>query len=171
MSKICDHTSVGMFIFNQEKKLLLIERAKFPFGFAIPAGHVDGDPNFLFAAHRELEEEVGIKNIKLDLFWEGRKENPCRREGGTWHLWQLFQGARLIDPREVNRSLAETKRIRWANREDLAELMKKSQEYLAGKISEADWQKNPGIEPVMYEFFSDPKFDFESLSNPKYLME
>lgn len=39
MPKICDHTSVGMFVWRGGK-LLLIERAKFPFGFAVPAGHL-----------------------------------------------------------------------------------------------------------------------------------
>ncbi|MEK9177792.1 MAG: NUDIX hydrolase, partial [Patescibacteria group bacterium] len=59
MSKICDHKSVGMFIWNDDK-LLLIERGKRPYGFAVPAGHVDGDKTFEIAAIRELKEEVGL---------------------------------------------------------------------------------------------------------------
>lgn len=171
MSKICDHTSVGILVFNELNELLLIERAKFPFGFAVPAGHVDGDLNFLSAAYRELEEEVGVKNLRLDLFLEERKENPCRREGGTWHYWQLFKGARKIDTREVQRSLEETKKIEWANKAKITELMKRTEKYRAGKITETEWEANPGLEPVMYEWFSHAKFDFDSLSNPINLME
>ena len=40
MVKKCDHTSVGMLVWKN-KKILLIERKKAPFGFAPPAGHVD----------------------------------------------------------------------------------------------------------------------------------
>jgi len=42
------------------EKLLLIERAKFPFAYAPPAGHCDGD-DFEFTAKKELEEEVGLQ--------------------------------------------------------------------------------------------------------------
>ena len=66
MTKKCDHTSVGMLVWKEDK-LLLIERKKPPFGFALPAGHVDGDDSFEVAAKRELEEEVGLKtnNIRV----------------------------------------------------------------------------------------------------------
>jgi ADP-ribose pyrophosphatase YjhB (NUDIX family) len=165
MNKICDHTSVGILVFNQENKLLLIERAKFPFGFAIPAGHVDGDRNFTIAASRELEEEVGIKNIRLDKFLEGRKENPCRREGGTWHYWELYLGARKVDPREVKRSLDETKKIDWADKSRIDELAERTKKYLAHEITDNEWQANPGLEPVMHEWFSDEKFDFNKVIN------
>jgi ADP-ribose pyrophosphatase YjhB (NUDIX family) len=55
--KICDHTSVGIFVWEKDK-LLLIERKKIPYGFAIPAGHVDGDGSFEEARARELKELV-----------------------------------------------------------------------------------------------------------------
>ena len=38
----CDHTSVGILVWK-DSKLLLIERKNFQFGFAPPAGHLDGD--------------------------------------------------------------------------------------------------------------------------------
>lgn len=80
MTKICDHTSVGMFVYKGDK-LLLIERKKFPFGFAVPAGHVDNDHDFETAALRELKEEVGLDGVTLTKIYEGRRDNPCRREG------------------------------------------------------------------------------------------
>jgi ADP-ribose pyrophosphatase YjhB (NUDIX family) len=78
MTKICGHISVGMII-RSDDKVLLIERMKYPFGFAPPAGHGDGDKSYEIAAKRELHEEVGLKAVDLGLIFEGRKENRCRR--------------------------------------------------------------------------------------------
>ena len=88
--KICDHKSVGMLVWEGDN-LLLIERGKPPFGFAIPAGHVDSDTTYEIAAMRELKEEIGLDTEELKLIAEGRRENPCRRQGGTWHYWKVYQ--------------------------------------------------------------------------------
>lgn len=78
--KDCDNTSVGMYVWKNEK-LLLIERKKFPFGFAVPAGHVDKHGSFEDAARDEIQEEVGFEVTDLELITEGRKENVRRRFG------------------------------------------------------------------------------------------
>jgi ADP-ribose pyrophosphatase YjhB (NUDIX family) len=153
MVKICDHTSVGMMVWN-EGRLLLIERKKFPFGFAIPAGHVDGDATFEIAAKRELGEEVGLEALKLELVLDIRKENPCRREGGTWHHWKVYT---TEVSGELKRSLEETKQARWFGTEEIKGLAAKTERYLRKDISEADWEANPGLEPVMYELFKELK--------------
>lgn len=89
MPKLCDHTSVWMLVYSEDRNsLLLIERKKFPFWFAPPAGHVDDDPTFEDAARRELEEEVWLVCDVMKLCVEWRKENRCRREDGTWHYWK-----------------------------------------------------------------------------------
>ena len=80
--KNCDNKSVGMLIWKDDK-LLLIERMKFPFGFAVPAGHVDDHGSFEDAAKEEVQEEVGFEVTNLKLITEGRKENICRRPGGA----------------------------------------------------------------------------------------
>jgi len=118
MEKVCDHTSVAMFVWK-DGKLLLIERAKPPYGLAVPAGHVDGDHSFEDAAIRELREEVGLEALKLELIGEGRKENPCRRVGGTWHYWKLYK---IETKGELKRSLVETKRTLWAGPSDIRTL-------------------------------------------------
>ncbi|MGB9706462.1 MAG: NUDIX hydrolase [Microgenomates group bacterium] len=146
--KGCNHTSVGMLVW-QGDRLLLIERKKFPFGFAPPAGHCDGD-DYESAAKRELEEEVGLKPTRLKLVFEGRRENPCRRPGGTWHYWKIYQ---VEAEGEVKRSLEETKQTGWYLKEEIKNLAERTKRYLDGKISEEDWQKSPGIEPVWYELF------------------
>lgn len=152
MVKICDHKSVGMLVWKDEK-LLLIERGRFPFAFAPPAGHCDGD-DFEFTAKKELQEEVGLNVESLKLLIEGRKENPCRREDGTWHHWQIFE---VEFSGDVNRSLEETKQTRWVNKDELKSLAVRTEEYRAGKISEEEWEKSPGLEPVWYDWMKDLK--------------
>lgn len=153
MSKICDHTSVGMFVWKDEK-LLLIERAKGTLGFAIPAGHVDGDLTYEESAKRELKEEVGLNIEKLELVIEGKKENHCRREGGTWHYWKIYK---VVTSGEVSRSLDETKKAGWYTIDQIKGLGAKTEKYNNKEISEEDWNKNPGLEPVMYKWFKELK--------------
>ena len=134
MSKTCDHTSVGMLVWKDDK-LLLIERARFPFGFAVPAGHVDGDKTFEEAAIRELKEEVGLEAKVAKLLIEGRKENKCRREGGDWHYWKIYQ---METKGEVIRSKDETKSAGWYTKSEIKKLEDK-------------------LEPVMREWFIELK--------------
>lgn len=145
--KICDHTSVGMIV-RKENKVLLLERKKYPVGFAPPAGHVDGDESFEIAARRELEEEVGLKVKAIKLIFEGRKDNPCRRTDGTWHYWKIYE---VETEGEVTRSLDETKQAGWYTKEEIDKLRERTKKYLAGEVSEADWEKSPGLEVFWYE--------------------
>lgn len=151
MSKTCDHTSVGMLVWC-DNKLLLIERAKPPFGFAFPAGHVDGDSSFEESAERELREEVGLIAQKMELIAQGRKENPCRREEGTWHYWKVYQ---VTTTGEIDRSKEETKQAGWYAKEQLKELALKTEKYNAQQISDEEWKENPGLEPIMYEWLKE----------------
>jgi ADP-ribose pyrophosphatase YjhB (NUDIX family) len=147
----CDHTSVGMFVWKGED-LLLIERAKTPFGYAIPAGHVDGDASYEASARRELEEEVGISALSLELTAEGRRENPCRREGGSWHYWKLYT---VTWEGELTRSEDETKRAGWYSRAEVQSLADRTVAYREGQLAEEVWQQHPGLEPIMYDWFKE----------------
>lgn len=147
--KICDHTSVGMIVWKREN-LLLIERGRKPFGFAPPAGHVDADILFEDSAKRELFEEVGLTATNLKLLIEGRKENPCRREGGTWHQWKIYE---IKTTGEIKRSEDETKQARFVSRKEIKSLMVRTEKYLNKEITEEEWEKAPGIEPVWYDWF------------------
>ena len=148
-TKKCDHTSVGMLVWK-DGKLLLIERMKYPFGFAPPAGHVDGDSSFEESAERELKEEVGLDTASLKLVWEGRKENTCRREDGTWHYWRIYKTEATG---ELSRSLDETKQAGWYSKEDIDALMERTGEYLDGLVKDEDWQQDPGLETFWQGFF------------------
>jgi ADP-ribose pyrophosphatase YjhB (NUDIX family) len=122
MLKICDHTSVGMIV-QKDGKILLIERANFPKGFACPAGHVDGDETYEISATRELKEEVGLDTTDLQLLIDKRKENPCKREGGTWHHWKIYKTEAAGD---VVRSLDETKKAGWYFIDEIKALAEKT---------------------------------------------
>jgi ADP-ribose pyrophosphatase YjhB (NUDIX family) len=156
---VCDHTSVGMVVIRN-KKLLLIERMKFPFGFAPAAGHVDGDSDYEESAVRELSEEVGLTATSLELLYEGRKENHCRREDGTWHYWKVYH---VETTGNISRSLDETKQAKWYSKKDLQKMVKRTEDYLAGKIAEEDWRSNPGFETVWYGFLVSGEVDLYSL--------
>ncbi|OGZ44017.1 MAG: hypothetical protein A3J55_01125 [Candidatus Ryanbacteria bacterium RIFCSPHIGHO2_02_FULL_45_17b] len=151
MEKVCDHTSVGIMVWRGDK-LLLIERAKFPKGFAVPAGHVDGDATYEDSAKRELKEEVGLDAMGLRLIAEGRKENPCRRAGGIYHYWKLFQ---VEAHGTLKRSQKETKQAGWHTKDEIKKLAEKTERYVKKEISEDEWNENPGLEPVMYEWFKE----------------
>lgn len=150
MDKICDNTSVGMII-KKGEDILLIERRKPPFGFAPPAGHLDGD-TFDHSAIRETEEEVGLKVLETKLLTEGRKGNKCRRVGGDWHYWKIYE---IKTEGEIKRSEDETKQADWYNSEQIKNLTDRTKKYLAGLIPENEWQKSPGLEPVWYEWFKE----------------
>lgn len=153
MSKICDHTSVGMIV-KKDGKILLIERAKFPKGFACPAGHVDSDPDYETSARRELKEEVGLDATDLKLLIDKREENPCRREGGTWHHWKIYE---VLANGDVERSENETKKAGWYSMEEIKALGEKTERYLKGEMPEEEWNANPGLEPVWMEWFKELK--------------
>jgi len=151
MTKQCDHKSVGMLVWKEDR-LLLIERKKPPFGFAPPAGHVDEDDSFEVAAKRELEEEVGLKVKNINLLIEGRKENPCRREDGNWHYWKIYE---VKTEGDVKRSQEETKQAGSYSKEKIKELAKRTEDYIKGEIKEEEWEKSPGIVPVWYEWLKE----------------
>ena len=148
--KVCDNKSVGILVW-QDDKLLLIERKKFPFGFAPPAGHIDEHGSFEQAAQNELKEEVGLNALNVKLIIEGKKENPCRR-GGAWHYWKIYQ-AQVSG--ELSPSKEETKQAGWYSKDDLQELAERTKHYLVKEFDEKAWQKSPGLEVVWYDWLKE----------------
>ncbi len=110
---------------------------------------MDGD-TFEHSAIRETEEEVGLKVSKVTLLVEGRKDNKCRRIGGSWHYWKIYQ---VETDEDIKRSEDETKQAGWYSIDEIKTLAEKTRSYLGGTISQEDWEKSPGIEPVWYEWF------------------
>ena len=129
----CDHTSVGVLIYNHNHELLLIERATFPFGLAPVAGHVDQHASYEDAAIAEAREEVGLEITDLCLVAEGRQENPCRRVNGSWHYWKVYK-AHATGAVQLN--LREATRAEWCDRRRLKEL---------GLVSDEENQDSPAF--------------------------
>ncbi len=169
MPKTCDNKSVGILVWKDEK-LLTIERKKYNPGFAIPAGHQDGDaPED--AARKELSEEVGLSTPELKQKLSISLPNPCQREGGTQHEWTIFEADEWTG--EVKPSPEETKSYFWADREKIRKLADRLEEFAKSKnifldsdghglprlveAANADesWKQNPGLEPPMYFLFKE----------------
>jgi ADP-ribose pyrophosphatase YjhB (NUDIX family) len=144
----CDHKSVGVLVKN-DVGLLLIERKKWPYGFAPPAGHVDAHPTWEEAAESELFEEVGLCSTQLTLVVEGRRTNPCRRPEGTWHYWKIY---RAITTGKIKPSASEVKRAIWCSEHQLNELAQRTIGYVSGAVTEENWILRPGLEPVWFEW-------------------
>ena len=152
MTQPCDHTSVGILVF-QEGKLLLIDRKRPPLGLAAPAGHVDkhgtpGDPEetqFENATRAELEEETGLKAVSLKLISEGRKENPCRRPEGSWHYWRIYLAEAMGD---LKPSTEETRGHLWCSKEEM-EILLKGDHILVAPV------RRGGLEPIWRAWFTE----------------
>lgn len=86
------HISVGAIIRNPKdpERILLIKRRSFPFGFDIPAGHVEYNEKPLEAVKREVLEELGlhVKRAKL-VYNQEMKGNRCRY-GAESHIWYVY---------------------------------------------------------------------------------
>jgi len=150
--KECDNTSVGMIV-REEGNLLLIERGRFPFGYAPPAGHLDGN-SYEDAARRELEEEVGLQASEIKLIAQGRKENMCRRDGGSHHDWKIYE---VQVSGELDFSPDEVKQGRFYTIEEIKTFSERTHAFLSGSITDEDWQSDPGLEPVWDDWFRELK--------------
>jgi 8-oxo-dGTP pyrophosphatase MutT (NUDIX family) len=85
------HESAGVFVRNPEGKYLFFDRVAFPFGYTVPAGHVDnGDASPQAAAVKELEEEVGLVSHNMTHALDVDIVESCGG-GGDSHRWHIFR--------------------------------------------------------------------------------
>lgn len=118
METHCDHKSVGVVITNEKNEILLLDRARFPFGLAPPAGHVDEHGSLEQTAIDETSEEVGLVVSDLqEVISERRVDNVCRRLGGDHHIWSVFLSRQFTG--EVTPNIDETKGATWHSLEEL----------------------------------------------------
>ncbi len=105
---------------NKEDKILMLDRAYFPFGWACPAGHADKGENPEQALKREIKEETGlkIKTYKL-LIHEFVEWNKCVKgvKGHDWYVYEVgeWQG-------EIKQNKREVKEIDWFNPDEIKKL-------------------------------------------------
>jgi len=104
------HTSVGAIIKSNEK-ILMIDRATYPFGWACPAGHVDDGEKPEQALIRETKEETNLRIKKFrQIIHEFVEWNVCNRgvRGHDWYVYEIEEWSG-----ELNRNKRETKNINW----------------------------------------------------------
>lgn len=112
------HKSVGAII-KKKDKILMLDRAIFPFGWACPAGHVKKGEKIEDALKREIFEETNIKIKECKLIANEFIEwNECRKgvKGHEWFLYEI-----LAWEGEV-KSNNEAKNIGWYSRKEILEL-------------------------------------------------
>ena len=63
------HPCVGAIIIRNDE-ILMIERQKFPFGWACVAGHIDEGEEPVISLIREVKEESGLDVISHELLFE-----------------------------------------------------------------------------------------------------
>ena len=170
LPKVCDHTSVGVVARDDQGRILMIKRKKYPFGVALPSGHCDGK-DYSLACFDEFETETGLKITGAPhpvTLKSPRKDLLCRR-GGQYHYWQIFE----VDwSGRLSRDKNETLGAGWYAPDEIRLLAEKTKEYLrklklsaqAEEVSwqkslkesvEKEWQADPGLEVVWYEFFKE----------------
>jgi nucleoside triphosphatase len=108
--------TVGVFIFNNEGKLLILRSHKWPDGFTIPGGHVELGERLEQAACREALEETGLEICDLRLlcfqefvydpsFWKPRHfiffDYACRTDMTEVHLNDEAESYFWIEPKKA----------------------------------------------------------------------
>jgi 8-oxo-dGTP pyrophosphatase MutT (NUDIX family) len=86
------HASVGAILINQNGKILLFERTRFPVATVFPAGHIEVGERPDEALLREVEEETGIKLQPRQATLLGHEilnSDSCRR-GSDDHEWWVY---------------------------------------------------------------------------------
>ena len=128
MEKICDNKSVGVVLQNNAGEYLLINRARFPYGWSSVAGHVDEHGNQEQTAITEVDEEVGItigvKSLQkvVDSL---RVDNQCRRPNGEYHDWTVFR-ANVSDSTRITLKPDEVRGAGWFTPAEIQQLARQS---------------------------------------------
>ena len=73
-----------------------------------------------------------LSRVSLKEILHEKAQNPCRRKGGDWHEWKIYEiktaGEVIIEPTEVKKYL-------WLSPEELRKLASRTAERESGKIS------------------------------------
>lgn len=168
MTKACDNTSVGQIIRNGNR-IVVIERRNYPEAFALPAGHVDKDTTFADAVARETKEEVGVSIIENKLIFSEDIDNPCKREDGTHHFWEVYEATEWQGELKAG---SDAKAYRWVMLAELQQMAKRTEYFIKkynvpyteiGKLTtvifgndpvqkntDREWREQMGLEPVWY---------------------
>lgn len=169
MAKKCDNKSVAILV-RKDDKILVIERKQYNFGFALTAGHQDGDDP-LTCAKKELGEEVGLNMEQGVVVLEMKLQNPCKRENGSYHDWSVVEAVKWSGDVNIVQPDDEAKSYLWVDKEAISAMVKKLEDFakkidvsltkenlpeIVRKTNESPaWAQNPGLEPPMYFLFKE----------------
>lgn len=104
------HESTGAFVVNNEGKILFIELNKFPFGYTVPAGHIDAGESSADACIREFKEEVGLDIENMEVVYEGEIVGDSCSRGADIHKWTFYVATATNDNVLLNE---ESKLFTW----------------------------------------------------------
>lgn len=147
----CDNTSVGVLITNQSGRYLMFRRGRAPVGVAPPAGHIDEHGSAEDAARAEVSEEVGLTVTSLTEVASRQRRNVCRRPGGDGHRWTVYRAEVTGD---VIPCPDEAKDVRWCSTSEIWALAWRTAMYARGRMTRAEFDADPGIEPVWVAFLA-----------------
>lgn len=157
---VCDHASAAMLITDSAHRLLLIERAHQPHGYAPPAGHVfdhigadthDYATAFIDAAVTEVREETGLTVRPVDLSlvldrWSGNRcSRPLADDRKAGHAWRVFETDRFTG--NLTRTV-EARSVGWYGAAQVEMFAERTTRFVAGHLTEAEFQRAPGLEPI-----------------------
>ncbi len=127
-----------VYVFNESGKLLVQRRSK---NLLKPllldqsaAGHVDEGETYLQAAERELFEELGIKNVKLEEIVTSFR---------TTNFFNAVYKTIVTDDLEINFDPVEVDEVFWFEVDELDEKMRDNPNNFTPEFLEA-WQKLRG---------------------------
>lgn len=86
----CHHTA-GLFLGDGRGRFLFFDRAKFPYGLTLPAGHLGPGEDPLKAALRETHEETSVAATFVQALGTADIYDECPR-GANMHRWDVFVG-------------------------------------------------------------------------------
>lgn len=113
------HSSIGVIVINDDRRILTYLRRFYPFAVTIPAGHIDAGESSLEAAERELREETGLVAPLRYIAKFDQPGDSCRR-GCDDHHWDLY--ACSVHGHSNIQASDEGEKIEWLT---IAELRKK----------------------------------------------
>lgn len=154
MPYTCDGNSVGVLIFDDHDRLLMITRAKAPSGIAPVAGHVkDENPEYTHvdAAVAETREEVGLTVRPEDLRrvytqWHPNRCGATIPADPVGHDWEVYWAKEWSGT--ITRAEDEAADVAWYTMEQVQELADRTMAYARGEVTEEEWQESPGLEPI-----------------------
>ena len=160
-------------IIIRDRKILIIDRANFPKGWACPAGHVETNETPEAALVREINEETGLTvTFAKEILTEFVSWNECVYgvKGHFWHVYVVAAEGNV----KVNK---EAKSFKWVTPKQIKELIKsaktstKTSTKTSIKTSEKTSEKTSGktsgnlLEPVWKYFFEKLLPNLEFMSN------